>query len=322
MTISEAASWLMAHDDYLIITHRRPDGDTLGSAAALVRGLRACGKTAYIFKNEETTSKYLGFVSPFLAPDGFEFRSIVSVDVASEGLFPKGSEHLLGRTDLAIDHHPSNTLYAALTCVDGSKAACGEMIYDLLIELNGDIDDDTAAALYTAISTDTGCFAFGNTTHNTFRCAALVTETNIGLPELNRVLFRTKSRGRLELEGTVMAGIRYYYGGRVSITSITKALMDRTGCTEDDMDDIAAIPGAVEGVWCGITMRELSSETDVKISVRSGNLFNSNEFCSKFGGGGHAMASGASFKGITLETLLGMLLEELDKIFLPQGYSR
>ena len=315
MTLSEAVSWLREHDDYLIITHRRPDGDTLGSAAALVRGLRAYGKTAYIFRNEETTSKYLGFVSPFWAPEDFSFRHIVSVDVASEGLFPRGSEHLLGKTDLAIDHHPSNTCYARNTHADGSRAACGEIIYDLLIELNGDIDSDTAAAIYTAISTDTGCFAFGNTTHGTFRCAALVTEKDFGLPELNRVLFRTKSRGRLELEGTVLSGIRYYYGGRVAITSITKDLMDRTGCTEDDMDDIAAIPGGIEGVWCGITMRELSSETDVKISVRSGSLFNSNEFCSKFGGGGHAMASGASFKGITLDTLLGMLLEELDKCF-------
>ena len=178
MTLSEVSSWLREHDDYLIITHRRPDGDTLGSAAALVRGLRAYGKNAYIFKNEETTSKYLGFVSPFWAPDSFDFSHIVSVDVASEGLFPRGSDHLLGRTDLSIDHHPSNTGYARLTYADGSKAACGEIIYDLLIDLNGDIDDDTAAALYTAISTDTGCFAFGNTTQNTFRCAALVAEKN------------------------------------------------------------------------------------------------------------------------------------------------
>jgi len=322
MTISETASWLREHDNYLIITHRRPDGDTLGSAAALVRGLRAYGKTAYIFKNEETTSKYLGYVSPFWAPDGFDPETIVSVDVASEGLFPRASERLLGRTDLSIDHHPSNSLYAKLSCIDGEKAACGEIIYDLLIELCGDIDDDTAAALYVAISTDTGCFSFGNTTKNTFRVASLVAEKDIGLPELNRRLFRTKSRGRLELEGTVMAGIKYYYGGRVAITTIPKALMDRTGCTEDDMDDIAAIPGAVEGVDCGITMRELSSETDLKISVRSGSRFNSNAFCARFGGGGHAMASGASFTGITLDTLLDMLLEELDKTFLPQGYSR
>jgi len=321
MNINETALWLKQRDNYLVISHRRPDGDAHGSAAALVQGLRSCGKTAYIFKNAETTARYEKFVAPFWAPDNYVPEHIITVDTASEALFPRGAKEYLGKTDLAIDHHPSNTLYAAESCIDGSRAACGEIIYDLLIALNGSIDQISAAALYIAVSTDTGCFAFGNTTANTFRVASLLADTGIAFQELNRLLFRTKSRGRFELESMVMSEIGFYYGGRVAITTIPRSVMDRTGCTEDDMDDIAAIPGSVEGVLCGITIRELSSETDCKISVRSGREFNSNELCRVFGGGGHAMAAGASIKA-TIGEIKQMLLDELDKTFLTEGCTR
>lgn len=322
MTIKDVSAFLLAHDNYLIITHRRPDGDSLGSASALACGLRAKGKTVYVYNNPETTSRYLAYVEPFFAPSDFLPECILTVDVASENLFPIGAESLLGQVDLSIDHHPSNTYYAKNTYADGSKAACGEIIYDLLMDINGSVSTEIAAALYVAISTDTGCFQFGNTNENTFRVASCLATTGLNFQEINHRLFRTKTRGRFELEATVMNEMRFYYGGRVAMTAITRALMKSTGCTEDDMDDIAAIPGAVDGVLCGITLRELSSETNCKISVRSGHEFNSNEFCRKFGGGGHAMAAGASFDGIGIEELREKLLDELDKTFLSEGIAR
>ena len=110
---------------------------------------------------------------------------------------------------------------------------------------------------------------------------------------INRKLFRTKSRGRILIEGMIYSGIEFYYGGRAAIITITNEMMRLAGVTENDMDDIAAIPGSVEGTLVGITVKELPAGGS-KVSVRTGPEINSNALCAKFGGGGHAMASGCT----------------------------
>ena len=132
LTASECAAWLLAHDDYLIISHRRPDGDTLGSGAALCSALRRAGRRARCFDNPETISLHRPFVEPYVSGDGGDYSTLVTVDVASEGLFPDG---VTGPVPLAIDHHPSNSGYAARTLLREKRAACGEIVLDkLLIE--------------------------------------------------------------------------------------------------------------------------------------------------------------------------------------------
>ncbi len=315
LSIKKTAEFLRENDNYLILTHRRPDGDAHGSASALCEGLRRIGKTAYIYKNEEATEKYIPYVAPYWPEDGFMPDKILTVDIASETLFPIGADKFFGKTFIAIDHQPSNSRYAEHICLNGTRASCGEIIYELLVELGVCIDKELAAPMYVAVSTDTGCFAFANTTDNTFFVASKLAATGISIRELNRDLFRTKSRRRFELEGMTMSGIEFYFGSKVAIVTITKEMMDKTGCTENDMDDIAAMPGSVEGVLCGITLREMKSTTDCKVSVRTGPEINSNALCAHLGGGGHAMASGASPKGMTVYEMKKILLDALKEYF-------
>ena len=315
MNISQTAEFLRQHDNYLVLTHHRPDGDAHGSAEAITIALRRMGKTAYIMKNPETTDKYLRFVQPFWAPEDYVPDTVITVDIASEGLFLKGAEKYRGMVDLAIDHHPSNSGYAKNLCLDGSRASCGEVIYDLLCELGIEIDSRIAEPLYVAVSTDTGCFAFANTTANTFNVAGKLAETGLDFRILNRDLFRTKSRRRFELEGLIMSGVEFYFGGKVSVITITKKMMEQTGCTENDMDDIAAMPGSIEGVLCGITLRELSSENDCKVSVRTSPDVDANALCGALGGGGHKMAAGASPEGMTVIEIKEKLIEALKEVF-------
>ena len=318
MDIQKTAEYLKEHDNYLILNHRRPDGDAHGSAAGLCRGLRAAGKTAYILQNPDTTEKYVKYVKEMWAPEGFVPDTVVTVDTASCQMLQTNGMVYENKIDLSVDHHPSNTGYAENDCIDSTCAACGEIVYDLLTELNGSVDVATAEVLYIAVSTDTGCFAFANTTANTFRVAWKLGEAGLAYRELNREMFRTKTRNRFVLESQVMSGIEFYYGGRVAITTITAKMMSETGCTENDMDDIAAIPGSVEGVECGITMRELSDERDCKISVRTSPRVDANALCRGLGGGGHMMAAGASPKGLTLGEIKEKLFSELDKVYSPE----
>ena len=107
MTVKEVAAFLRAHDSYLILTHRRPDGDTLGCAAALCAMLRQMGKTAALLPNAEVTSLYADYVAPYWAAEDYRYETVVSVDLAALGLFPDNAERFKNRVDLAIDHHPS-----------------------------------------------------------------------------------------------------------------------------------------------------------------------------------------------------------------------
>ena len=198
MTISptQAAEFLSAHDRYLILTHVRPDGDTVGCAAALCRALRTLGKTAHVLPNPEITPLFSPYLEGLLAPEDLLPDTVVSVDMAARSLFPDNALPYLPRVDLAIDHHPSQEFFARETCLDAGRAACGELMYDILRQL-GPVTADIALPLYVAVSTDCGCFVYGNTSADTHRVAAALMDTGIPAADLNKRHFRTKSFRRL-----------------------------------------------------------------------------------------------------------------------------
>ena len=319
MTTDETAGWLKARDGFLIITHQRPDGDTIGCAGALAQGLCEKGKTAYVLYNEEITPRYARFVEEFWAPDGFEAQHIITVDVASAEMFPASCDKYSGSVSLSIDHHPSNTNYAEFTCLNGTRASCGEIVYDILMALSGRISEICAERLYVALSTDTGCFAFGNTTANTLRVASLLIEAGAPHRVLNKTLFRTRTRERVKMESMIFSGLEFYFTGAVAIAVITLDMIKEAGAVEDDLDDFASLPGAINGVLVGITIRELSSEKDCKVSVRTSADVNANAVCAHFGGGGHPMAAGYSLNATVSEIKEGLL--DIIPGFLPPPHN-
>ena len=301
MTATETATWLLERDDFLIITHRRPDGDTLGSAGALAVGLRSYGKSAYLLYNEDITPRYEPFVKDFIASADYSPKCVIAVDTASLDLFTESAYCYADNVDLCIDHHPSNENYAKHLCLEGHMASCGEVIYDVLSAMKCDIDTCIAELLYLAVSTDTGCFSYGNTTSNSLLVASKLVEAGADNTQLNKQLFRTKTQNRIKIESMITSSLEYYFDGRVAIGFITRDMMDKTKAVEDDLDDIAAIPTSVEGVCVGITIRELSSPHDCKISVRSLAPYDASEICMHFGGGGHMRAAGAVIKKTVYE---------------------
>ena len=163
MTTAEAARLLLGWDRLLLLTHVRPDGDTVGSAAALCRALRDLGKTAYLLPNPQLTATYAPYAAPYTAPEGFVPDRVVSVDIAALSLLPENARPYGERIDLAIDHHPSQGFFARETCLEADSAACGEIVYDIITRLTP-VTPDIALPLYVAVSTDTGCFVYSNTT--------------------------------------------------------------------------------------------------------------------------------------------------------------
>ena len=219
MTVSEVAAYLRAHDKYLILTHRRPDGDTLGCAAALCAMLRQMGKTAGILYNRETTEHFESYVEQYWVADDFDYETVVSVDLAALSLFPDNAEMFKTRVDLAIDHHPSYEGFGKESCVHPECAACGEILCELAQEL-GQLTPEVALPLYVAVSTDTGCFVYSNVTANTHRVAAALMETGIDYKAANKLHFRTKSKKRLALEGELLRTMEFYDEDRVVIVAV------------------------------------------------------------------------------------------------------
>lgn len=127
MTAKQAAEFLMARDNFLILTHLRPDGDTIGCAARPVPGSARVGKEAYVLENPEATSLFTPYLEGLLARSGYEPKTVISVDIAARSLFPDNAVKYVDRVDLAIDHHPSQEFFAHDTCLDEKKAACGRV---------------------------------------------------------------------------------------------------------------------------------------------------------------------------------------------------
>ena len=290
MNITECAEWLLGRDNFLLLTHRRPDGDTLGSAVALANALRSRGKTIYLFENPEVTDRYLSYVQDFYAPAAFVPEFVISVDLASPSMMPVNVGEHAGSVALSIDHHPSNSNYAEHTLLDHTRAACGEIVYELL-ELLGFVDAVSATALYIAVATDTGCFSYDNTTANTFHVASKLVEYGADAAYLNRYLFRSKSRGRIAIEGTVFSSMEFLFDNRAAVVVLTNEMIKKAGASEDDMENIAAFPVMVDGIEAGALIRELP-DGRCKISMRSGASVDSNAICARFGGGGHSSAAG------------------------------
>ena len=306
LTVIEVADFLRAHDDYLILTHKRPDGDTLGCAAALCRMLRANGKTAFLLKNDEVTASYAPYVDALWAAEGYAPDTVVSVDLAALGLFPDNALPYRTRVDLAIDHHPSYEGFGKLCCVHPECAACGEILC-AVAELLGVLTPEVALPLYVAVSTDTGCFVYSNVTADTHRVAAKLMDTGIDVRAVNKKLFRTKTKKRLALESRLLRDMEFFDGGRIVVMMVPRALVAELALSEDDMDDLAALGGLVEGQDCSITMKE-QKDGGWKVSLRTGPRVNATRVCAKFGGGGHAAASGCVIRGMSGEAAKNALV--------------
>jgi phosphoesterase RecJ-like protein len=299
-----AAGYLEALDNVLLLTHVRPDGDTIGSAAALCRALRDCGQTAYLLPNPEITATYAPYAAPYWAPEGWQAEHIVSVDIADASLLPENAQPYRDRIELAIDHHPSQTFFARNTCLEADSAACGEIVYEIIQHLTA-LTADIALPLYVAVSTDCGGFQYGNTTARTHRIAAALMDV-VDVAAVNKALFRTKSRVRLAMESRMVADMKLFDHQRVVVMEIPLSLRQEMQATDADIEELSALPALVEGTDCGVTLRELRPGT-VKVSVRTGPRVDACALCRILGGGGHHAASGATVEGTLNEARMAVL---------------
>ena len=306
MMLESVAKTLLSKDKILILTHRSPDGDTIGSGYALAMALRKLGKNVKVDCTDPFPEKYSYFTDK-LEKLEFDEEFVVSVDIADTKLLGEKLSDYADKIDLCIDHHGSNTKYAKEYYVEASAAAAAQVIAKLIRLMNVEFDKDIANAIYTGITTDTGCFRYTNVTAETHRIAADMIDCGAESGMINRLMFETKSRSRLELERRVMDSIQFYLDGRCAIASATIDMMKESGAVDNDMEGVSSLPRQIEGVMAGITLRE-KNNGKFKVSVRTTDELDASAICANFGGGGHKAAAGCMITG-TLNEAIEQIIE-------------
>ena len=229
LTEQEAAAMLRGANRILLLAHQYPDGDTLGSNFALCQALQSLGKTVRVLCGDKIPERYDYMYAAVPQPE-FTPEFVCAVDVADAKLLGPAVQAEYGdRVDLCIDHHSTNTGYAANTCVDASCAAAAMIVYRLIGLLGVPLTPSIAQCIFTGIATDTGCFKYANAGALAHRMAADCIDTGINFEMINRVNFDMKSRERIELERMALQGMRFYHDGRVAVMVIDNEMVRKSG---------------------------------------------------------------------------------------------
>ena len=297
-----------------VCCHVNPDGDTLGSAAAMRLALLKMGKKAAVFCQDKVPDNlaFLPGADGIRVPDGTEgpFDLLLSVDVSDKSRLGTCVGLLENCVHTAqIDHHPTNPMIMEENTVDGDAPATCVLIREQLRALGVEPDRDIAVCLYTGISTDTGNFAFPATNAECFGIMEELMGLGLPLAELNRILFRDRAMPQVKLIGRALDRIRYYEDGRIAVMKLSLKDFEECGATAEHADTIVNFGLDTVGTQMAMLARE-DWGGGLKFSLRAKEPLTVNDIAQQFGGGGHGQASGISMPG-TLEDTPDKVLQAM-----------
>lgn len=313
MEIKQILDILYNNDNINILTHKSPDGDTLGCGFALMYFLRNMGKKANVLNNEPFPKRY-DFLYKDYEPLDFEEKYVIAVDIADLQLIGSSLSKYTkqGAIDLCIDHHVSNTFYAKNTYLDKKAAATCEAMYEIIEASGQPMTDIIAKCLYTGIATDTGCFKYENTTARTHIIASKLMAYNINHAKINRLMFDVKSKGRMAVEKQVLKHMEFFFEDRCSVMTITTKLIKESGIDEAEFEGLTSMTLQLESVDIGVLIKQ-RDENKYKVSIRTTDKIDASKFCQQFGGGGHIRAAGCLIEG-SLDEVKEKLLNAIEGV--------
>ena len=315
-TLSEIAKILLKKDNFIIIPHRNPDGDCLGSSVALMMALRDIGKTAYIsLPNKQSDRLSFLWDDSFATPCDFNCDVCIAVDVAADYMMAGLKEQIFDKAPVTVcvDHHGTNPCYAQYNYVDADAAACGEIIFSLLLTMKADITKNIANAIYSAIVSDTGSFRYSNTTKNTFEIASKLMDFGVENAKIMKILFETKTMDQTKIMSDIISNMEFFFDGKVCITYCDNDMLQKYNLCFDDVDEYVGLARTIEGVEVGAFLKCIS-QTETKASLRSNEYADVSQIAKQLGGGGHIRAAGVTING-DMQTAKQLLLDKFKELF-------
>ncbi|MFA9398447.1 MAG: bifunctional oligoribonuclease/PAP phosphatase NrnA [Clostridiaceae bacterium] len=292
--------YIKKSDTIGITFHTSPDGDSLGSAIALLLGLNELGKDSYILCEDKIPELY-NFIPYFNNIDNDNDYKLDKTDIVIVldcGNKERISGNIIVNTEdykvLNIDHHISNQKYGFLNYIDTKASAVGEIVFQILNELDIEITKDIATCLYTSIATDTGFFKFSNTTSRTLTIVGSLIDKGVNFPDIYRRINSNKKYERVKLYAKVIDAMKLNKRRNICILKLTEDILNDFKKELGDTSDIINIGMEIDTVEVCILLKEIDG--CLKISLRSKTFVDVSKVASQFGGGGHVRASGLTMK--------------------------
>lgn len=296
--LSDAAAAIRESQSIVLACHVNPDGDALGSLLGLALALIPLGKTV-VCLSEDGVPDILRFLpGTELIAQTTDVPAFDLALVVDSGELPRVGDtvkSLIARAKhvVDIDHHVTAGAFGDIRVLDSRAASTAEIVYALLETLGAPITPDIATCLFTGVITDTGSFRFQNVTPNTLRVAAKLLEAGAPPAHISENVFENRTFAATRLLGHALSSLSQTPDGKVIWAHITAKDFRDLGATDQDTEGVVNYVRGVRGAEVGVLFREMETGK-IRVSLRSRESVNVAEIASRFGGGGHRMASGCT----------------------------
>ncbi len=305
--LAEIVDAIRSRQRFVISSHARPDGDSIGSQLAMAYALRALGKHVTIVNKDRAAPPILAFpgVSSIQLADQVSGDFDAAIIMECGDLTRPGVDGLGRFFVINIDHHPGNTSYGAINWFDQSAAACGEMVFDLIVALGVPLSKDMATHVYLAILTDTGSFHYSSISPRTFDICRELLEAGVDPVQIARNVYDSNNMGRLKIFGAVLSAMQIDQSGEIAIVYLDHAMARQAGGTYEDTEGLINLPLTVKEILAVVFFKQ-SEGDEYRVSMRSKGDIDIGAVAKDFGGGGHKNAAGCTVTGPIdeLQTLL------------------
>ncbi|MBN2226732.1 MAG: bifunctional oligoribonuclease/PAP phosphatase NrnA [candidate division Zixibacteria bacterium] len=282
----------------LVLSHREPDGDSLGSQLALARHLRSLGKQVAIVNEGAIPDKYrflpdIDTVIDYDSYDGVKrFDLALFLECGKPERAGRAAEFITDQTQVInIDHHPDNTGYGDVALVNDKASSVGEILYEYFMDIGYKLDEASAVQLYTAILTDTGRFRYNSTTRRTMEVAGHLLELGVHPRQVCDLVYYAMPPSTLRLIGHILSHMEFFENDRICLMYLDQEMLDVSRAGWDEVDGLAEYSLYGRDTLIGAFLKEVDAQT-TRVSLRSRTNINVSELAHKYGGGGHIKASG------------------------------
>ncbi len=296
--LEQITSVIRSRARFVLSSHARPDGDSIGSQLAMAYALRELGKDVVIVNSDPAPPPLQQFpgVADIAIARRFDGDADAAIIMECGDLARTGVEGFGRFFVINIDHHPGNTAYGALNWFDASAAACGEMVFDLVRALGVKLTVEIATHIYMAILTDTGSFHYSNISPRTFDICRETLLAGVDPVLVARNIYDSNNMGRLKLFGAVLGGMQIDQSGRVAIVYLDHEIARASGGTYEDTEGLINLPLTVKEIQAVVFFKQIEGE-QYRVSMRSKGDVDISAVAKEFGGGGHKNAAGCTVSG-------------------------
>lgn len=305
---------IISSKDIYIASHINPDGDNIGSILALAHALKKINKNVHIIKTDIIPSdlNFLPGIELIKHYDLERLELLIVLDCSDIDRLGEFKD-LVGKANntINIDHHISNTMFGDYNIIDDKASATGELVYNLISNMEIEIDKDIATCLYTAISTDTGSFMYDSVTDKTHEIAAHLIRVGIDKSNITINLYQNRSMQRTKLFIGSFSTLNTYGDNKIATVKVTQEMLDKAEAKMEDAEGIISFVRDIDSVEVAVLLKEFK-ENEIKIGLRSKKYVDVASICATFNGGGHIRAAGCTIHE-NIDIAEGLIIDQIMK---------